>query len=440
MLRRKALERFRFWKSHKTKQALLVTGARQVGKSYLIRQFAETEYTHAVFFDLVENDRARRSFAQAESAQDLELRISVMADAPMEPGRTVIVFDEVQECPQIVTYIKYLADKGTYDYILSGSMLGVALDNIRSIPVGYLSEIRMFPLDFEEFCWANGLPDTAFTMLRDCVSSLSPVPDYLHNRLFDLFKRYLLVGGMPDAVNTFLTSNDVNPVRVVQSDIRRFYGQDISKYAPRDRRLVIQNIYDLIPSELLHPNRRFRLSSIPEVKRFTQVQDEFLWLINAGVALAQYNIAELAHPFLLSENRNLIKLFHSDVGLLTGAYSKEASQDILDDTPSVNLGGTYENFVVQELTAHGLPPRYFLSKKIGEIDAAVERPDGTVVAFEVKSGKSYRTHAALDNALASAACHVDETYVLCRDNIETDGRITYLPVYAIGLFTAEPLR
>lgn len=440
MLKRKALERFQFWKEHKTKQALLVTGARQVGKSTLIRQFTQEQYQHVVWFDMVADTRARDSFAQAGSWQDLELRISVMANETMVPGETVIVFDEVQECPQIVTFIKYLVDKGDYDYVLSGSLLGVALDNIRSIPVGYVTEVTMYPLDFEEFCWATGLQSTAFSMLSECVASHTPLPDYLHTRLFDLFRRYLLVGGMPDAVNAFLETNGIEQVRVIQSDIRRFYREDISKYAPRDRRLVIRNIYDLIPSELLHPNRRFRLSSIEGVKRFTQIEDEFLWLTNAGVALMECNITELAHPFLLSESRNRVKLFYSDVGLLTGAYSKESSRDILDDAPSVNLGSTYENFVVQELTAHDLQPRYYQSKKIGEIDAAIERPDGSVVAFEVKSGSGYKTHAALDNALNSPACHVDEAYVLCRHNIETDkdSGVVYLPIYAVGLFTKEP--
>lgn len=434
MLRRKAMERFRFWKVHKTKQALLVTGARQVGKSFLIDVFAHEEYEHVVWFDLVADSRVRQSFAEADSAQDLELRMSVMSEETMEPGSTVIVIDEVQECPNVVTYIKYLVDKGRYDFILSGSMLGVALDNIRSIPVGYLTEVCMYPLDFEEFCWANGLPADTFQMVRESVSKRVPIPDFLHGRLSDLFKRYLLCGGMPDVVNAFLNDNGVEQARVIQRDIRRFYRQDISKYAPVDRRLVIQNIYDLIPSELLRPSRRFHLSSIEGVKRFTQVQDEFLWLTNAGVALAQYNVSELAHPFLLSENRNLVKLFYSDVGLLTGAYSKESSRDILDETPTVNLGSTYENFVVQELTAHSFAVRYFQSKKIGEIDAAVERVDGSVVAFEVKSGRGYRTHVALDNALASPACRVDEAYVLYRGNVDVMDGVTYLPAYAVGVF------
>lgn len=437
MLRRKAMDRMVFWKEHKTKQALLVTGARQVGKSFLIDRFAHEQYENVVWFDMVADAQARDSFAAATSAQDLEWRMSVMARQPMVPGATVVVIDEVQECPELVTYIKYLVDKGDFDYVLSGSLLGVTLDNVRSLPVGYVTEVRMFPLDFEEFCWANGIPDDTFVMMVDAVTSRTPLPSFLHDRLFDLFKRYLLVGGMPDAVNAMLQTNGIGQVRIIQNDIRRFYREDISKYAPRDRRLVIRNIYDLIPSELAKANRRFHLGDIEGVKRFTQVQDEFLWLTNAGVALAQLNIAQLAHPFLLSERRNLVKLFYSDVGLLTSAYSQESSRDILDDSPSVNLGGTYENYVVQELAAHGFAARYFQSRAIGEIDATVERADGSVVAFEVKSGKSYRTHAALDNALASDACHIDEAYVLYRGNIDVIDNVTYLPIYAAGLFQPD---
>ena len=439
MLERKAMDRFRFWKEHKSKQALLVTGARQVGKSYLIKKFAEESYQTVVYFDLVEDRAAVRSFSEAENAQDLLFRISVLSGRPLQAGQTVVVFDEVQECPELVTSIKFLADQGDYDYILSGSLLGVALQNVRSIPVGYLTEVHMYPLDFEEFCWASGLPKESFDLLRECAEGATPVPDYLHERLLALFRRYLIVGGMPDVVSAYLKDNALDQVRIVQNDISRLYREDISKYAPKDRALVVRNIYDLIPSELLKENRRFRLGSIEGVKRYSTVQDEFLWLVDAGVALAETNVSAPTSPLLMNEKRGMFKLFMCDVGLLTGSYVRQTAQDILDDTRTVNLGGIYENFVAQELRSKGFELWYYSDsgRRVGELDAVVERADGTSLVFEVKSGGGYRTHVALDKALATWPDARMKAFVLSNGNVEADEAVTYLPVYMVGLFSPD---
>lgn len=437
MLRRKAIERFRFWKEHKTKQALLVTGARQVGKSYLIDEFARQSYPHVVSFDFVRNPAAAKALAEATDAADFAFRISVLAQEPLVPGETVVVFDEIQECPEVLTYIKYLVDQGDYDYILSGSLLGVALEGVRSLPVGYVTEVQMYPLDFEEFCWARGLPDSVLPSLARNAARAEPVPDYLHDRLTALFKRYLIVGGMPDAVVSYGASNSLDQVRVLQRDIRRLYREDIAKYAPKDRRLVIQDIYDLIPSELLTPSKRFRLNSIPDVKRFAQVEDEFLWLTRAGVALGETAVTEPVMPLLAAKKKGAVKLFLSDVGLLMGSYVKQTAAALLGDEASANLGGVYENYVVQELVAHGFDAHYYSGKRVGELDAVVERDDGEILLFEVKSGTSYKTHAALDNALATWPTPGREAFVLSHANIERTGDVLYLPLYLVGLFSPE---
>ena len=425
MLRRKAIERFRFWKEHKTKQALLVTGARQVGKSYLIDEFARQSYPHVVSFDFVKNPAAAKALAEAGDAADFAFRVSVLSQEPLVPGKTVVVFDEIQACPEVLTYVKYLVDQGDYDYILSGSLLGVALEGVRSLPVGYVTEVQMYPLDFEEFCWAQN------------AVRAEPVPDYLHDRLTALFKRYLIVGGMPDVVVSYGTSNALDQVRVLQRDIRRLYREDIAKYAPKNRRLVIQDIYALVPSELLTPSKRFRLNSIPDVKRFTQVEDEFLWLTRAGVALGETAVTEPVMPLLAAKKKGAVKLFLSDVGLLMGSYVKQTAAALLGDEASVNLGGVYENYVVQELVAHGFDAHYYSGKRVGELDAVVERDDGEILLFEVKSGTSYKTHAALDNALATWPSPGREAFVLSHANIERDGDVLYLPLYLVGLFSPE---
>ena len=437
MLRRKAIERFRFWKEHKTKQALLVTGARQVGKSYLIDEFARQSYPHVVSFDFVKNPAAAKALAEAGDAADFAFRVSVLSQEPLVPGKTVVVFDEIQACPEVLTYVKYLVDQGDYDYILSGSLLGVALEGVRSLPVGYVTEVQMYPLDFEEFCWAQGLPDSVLPSLAQNAVRAEPVPDYLHDRLTALFKRYLIVGGMPDVVVSYGTSNALDQVRVLQRDIRRLYREDIAKYAPKNRRLVIQDIYELVPSELLTPSKRFRLNSIPDVKRFTQVEDEFLWLTRAGVALGETAVTEPVMPLLAAKKKGAVKLFLSDVGLLMGSYVKQTAAALLGDEASVNLGGVYENYVVQELVAHGFDAHYYSGKRVGELDAVVERDDGEILLFEVKSGTSYKTHAALDNALATWPSPGREAFVLSHANIERDGDVLYLPLYRVGLFSPE---
>lgn len=437
MLRRKAIERFRFWKEHKTKQALLVTGARQVGKSYLIDEFARQSYPHVVSFDFVKNPAAAKALAGAGDAADFAFRVSVLSQEPLVPGKTVVVFDEIQACPEVLTYVKYLVDQGDYDYILSGSLLGVALEGVRSLPVGYVTEVQMYPLDFEEFCWAQGLPDSVLPSLAQNAVRAEPVPDYLHDRLTALFKLYLIVGGMPDAVVSYGTSNALDQVRVLQRDIRRLYREDIAKYAPKDRRLVIQDIYELVPSELLTPSKRFRLNSIPDVKRFTQVEDEFLWLTRAGVALGETAVTEPVMPLLAAKKKGAVKLFLSDVGLLMGSYVKQTAAALLGDEASINLGGVYENYVVQELVAHGFDTHYYSGKRVGELDAVVERDDGEILLFEVKSGTSYKTHAALDNALATWPSPGREAFVLSHANIERDGNVLYLPLYLVGLFSPE---
>lgn len=437
-MKRKAYDRITFWKQHKTKQALLVTGARQVGKTYLIEEFGRSEYDHMVEFNLALDDNARNSFLQATSPEDLLLRISIAATTPLIPGKTLVFLDEIQQCPQIVTFIKGLVDRNEYDYILSGSLLGVELEDVRSLPVGYLEDLTMYPLDFEEFCWANGLTEAAFDIIRDSFSQRQPVPDFVHQRLTDLFHRYLLVGGMPAAITAFLNSNNIDPVRAIQQGIRTYYEHDIKQYAPKENRLTIQEIYRLIPSELQSQNRRFQVSSITDVKRFSQIEDEFLWLTQANVALPVFNVAAPIAPLQANKERRLLKLFYSDVGLLTGAYGKRSTQGILDGRAGMNMGGIYENVVAQELMAHGFTHLYYFTKRnIGELDFLVENDDGEILVLEIKSGAYFRSHAALDKAMATTDYHIDQAYVFAETNVFTEGAVTYMPMYMLSTLINE---
>lgn len=429
MLERKAYRRFVEWKQHKRNRALLVTGARQVGKTFLIRQFLENEYEHHVAFDLVDERRTLESFQNARDAADLLFRISAATSEPLVPDETAIFIDEIQEFPDIVTYAKYLAQRTEFDFIFSGSLLGTQLEGIRSLPVGYVSEVEMFPLDFEEFCLANGVGTDVFGQLHEAHKDCMPVPDFLHERLMHLYRRYLLVGGMPDVVNAFLDTGLAGPVREAQANIVRYYERDIAQYAPKETRLAIQGIYRLIPGELSGTNRRFTLKNVPGVKRFNHVEDEFLWLTNAGVAISVNNANEPTPPLLATRENNRFKLYYSDVGLLFGTLTGASSLDLLDGKPAMNLGGVYENAVAEELHTRGFDLYYHSSRRIGELDFAFEKSNGELVLVEVKSGRSYRSHAALDKALATENYAIAHAYVLADTNVKNHGAVTYLPLY-----------
>jgi predicted AAA+ superfamily ATPase len=434
MLVRKAYEQFTAWKDSPSRTALLVTGARQVGKTYSIREFARNAYEQVIELNLIESPQFVDLFKHANSARDILVRLSLATEKQPIPGKTLIFIDEVQECPEIVTAIKFLVDEGSYEYALSGSLLGVELADIRSVPVGYLSTIKMYPLDFEEYCWAQGIGREVFDLIRDCFASSTEVDDFVHRRLLDEFNRYLIIGGMPDAVTTFQTSNNLANVRAVQDNIKLLYRNDISKYVEKSQQLAIKEIYDLIPSELNNPNKRFIFNNLGGSTRFRAYQNQFSWLIEADVALAVHNVDEPCRPLLLSKQRNLFKLFYSDIGLLTSSFLRQTSLDILAGKVDINYGSIYENVVAQELRAHGFDLYYYNNKRRGEVDFVIEDRNGTVMPIEVKSGKAYQRHRALNNILMVENYHLNRGYVLSSDNLKQKGKVRYLPVYMVGLF------
>ena len=432
MLRRKAFEKLLLWKKSPSHRALLITGARQVGKTYLIRQLGAAEYESFVELNFILNKDAAAVFKNPSNTEDILLRLSLLADAPLIPGKTLVFFDEVQECSEVVTAIKGLVDEGSYDYALSGSLLGVELKDIRSNPVGYLSEVMMYPLDFEEFCWAVGVNQPVLDKVEECFKKRAPVDEFIHDRMLKLFRRYLVVGGMPDAVSTFVDSNDLALVRDVQSQIRGWYRQDISKYCDERVKLKAKEAYDLVPSELSNPNKRFILKRLNERARFKDYEDAFIWLTYANVALAAYCVDEPCAPLLLSKERNLFKLFYSDVGLLTSSYLRTSSLEILDEGLDLNYGSTFENAVAQELVAHGFSLYYYNSKKFGEVDFVVADKNDTVLPIEVKSGKNYYRHKALSNILKVKNYHLKTGYIFGSGNVEVQDNLVYSPIYMIG--------
>ena len=417
----------RFYKE--TNKALLITGARQVGKTYTIRQFGKS-YESFIEINFIENPDAINIIKNTIDSKDILRRISLLTNQPLIKNKTLIFFDEVQKCPEIVTAIKFLVDEGSYRYILSGSLLGVELKDLRSEPVGYMGVMEMFPLDLKEFLEAVGVGNDIFETLKKNWENKSPVDSFIHNQIMNLYRLYLVVGGMPAVVDKYLKTNNLRIVLNEQHDITNLYLRDISQYAPEKNKLKIKEIFKLIPSELDAKNKRFILKSLNERAKFERYEDDFLWLTDAGVALPTYNVSEPKLPLLLAKCRNLFKLFQNDIGLLASQYAEGIQLKIINGDTNINYGAIYENAVAQELKAHGFDLYYYNNKKRGEIDFLIDI-DGMVLPIEVKSGKDYSIHRALLNIMNVKEFNLEKALVLCNDNLRIDNKIIYTPIYMI---------
>lgn len=428
MIYRKIEHKIKKWHSSSSKKALLITGARQVGKTYSIRktlkEIAPSQYMEINF---LENEDALHLFQQTTSANDLLRGLSVLTGKRLVKGETVIFFDEVQCCKEIVTAIKFLVDEGSYKYIMSGSLLGVELRDIRSFPVGYLDIETMYPVDFEEFMMSNNYSDEVIKHLKDAYSTLTPVDDFIHQQVMKLFHLYLIVGGMPAAVDIYLNTNNIAKVIEVQKSIIGLYKKDIAQYDPKEK-LYLNEILMLIPSEINSKNKRFVLKNLNENQKFSRYENRFLWLRDAGVALPTYCANEPVLPLMLSKSRNLFKLFLNDIGLLCSMYANGLKLKILQGEININYGAVYENFVAQELTAHQFDLYYYNSKKNGEVDFMIEH-DGALLPIEVKSGKNYTRHVSMTHLLTNEDYGIAKGIILQNENVSVKGKAVYLPVY-----------
>ena len=355
------------------------------------------------------------------------MRITAIASQPLIKGKTLIFFDEVQVVPEIVTAIKFLVEEGSYQYVLSGSLLGIGLKGISSMPVGYLTVKEMYPLNLEEFYRACGISDNIFSVLEEAFKAEREIDSIIHRKLMELFRLYLIVGGMPAVVQTYLDTNDIKKVVNKQREILSMYVEDISQYDINNK-LYIKDIFNLIPAELNNPNKRFILKNLNENAKFSRLEDSFIWIREAGIAIGVYNIEEPKLPLELAKLRNLFKLFSNDVGLLACQYADGIQLRILNNDIDINYGSIYENAVAEELFSHGLKLYYFNSKKQGELDFVI-KIDDKLLPIEVKSGKNYLRHNALKNVIENKDYDIEKAYVLYNENIKRVGNIVYLPIY-----------
>ena len=436
MLVRKIARKLENWIDNSQK-ALIIYGARQVGKTYIVRSVLEAREADYVEFNLIRDKSALDILRGFTSVDDLILKLSLLSEKPLTPYKTFIFFDEIQEYPEIVTTIKFLVEDGRFRYILSGSLLGVEVKNIKSAPVGYLQSLTMYPLDFEEFLQLFRVDKKIMDELKDCYTKRQPVDEVIHKRFNEIFNLYLIIGGMPAAVDAYQRTNNIDDVITEHNSIIEQYKQDFTKYEAQHKRLFLTRIYDIIPAELNEKNKRFNVSDVEKGARYDRIKDDFIWLTAAGVAIATYNVTEPVLPLSLNEKASLFKLFLSDVGLLTTIYGKATKLKIVNGAAGINKGGIFENVVAQELTAHGYASYYYVSKKFGELDFVLEH-DGHVLLVEVKSGKDYTRHSALDNVLNVEEYGIPEAFVFSSANISVDGKVVYYPVY-MAMFLSEDI-
>lgn len=416
---------------------LIVDGARQVGKSFIIRHVGQDLFSHYVEINMEEDKLGDRLFANVRTVNDFYLSLSAIAGDKVDKKTNTLVFlDEIQAYPQLLTLAKFLVADDRFTYIASGSLLGVTLQETQSIPIGSIQRLHMYPLDFEEFLIANGIGRAVIDSMRDHFMAKSQLPEAVHDRIMNLFRRYLLVGGLPECVNEFITETNIYNIRQIQLEIHDLYMRDAAKYEEtNNKKLKIRRIYDMMPSNLENKKKRIIAKNIEgkEGKRMNDYEDEFEYLISSGIALEVKAISQPTYPLVQSAGKNLLKLYMNDVGLFTGILYKTNIKPIMEDIASINLGAVYESVVAQELKAHGFSLYYYDNKKNGEVDYLVDDSNTlSVLPVEVKSGKDYHIHSALDKFLTNDNYRVSSAIVFSNErNVFNEGRTTYFPIYDV---------
>lgn len=440
MLYRKITKRVEQYLSADSDRMLMVDGARQIGKSYIIRHVGQRMFPNYIEINMEEDKLGDRIFAQARTTKDFYMALSVVAGDKMKERENTLVFiDEIQAYDHLLTLVKFLMQEKKFTYIASGSLLGVTLKKTQSVPMGSLDVEHMYPMDFEEFLIANGVGTTAIDAMRECFNGLEALSESMHNKMLDLFKKYLIVGGLPKAVETFIDSRNIVEIRSVQNEVHDLYEVDCTKYEDEhNRKLKIRRIYEMVPSTLENKKKRVVIKDIENKswKRADSYIEEFDYLTSAGITLEVKAISKPSYPLIENSGKNLLKLYLNDVGILSALYYRNNIKAIIDDIRSINLGSVYETVVAQELKAHGYNLYYYDNKKNGEVDFLIDDADNlSNIPLEIKSGKDYSIHSALTRFLAMDEYNIKKAYVLSNERkVYSDGGITYIPIYYVMFF------
>ena len=440
MLYRKVAKRIEQYLLSDSDRMLLIEGARQIGKSYIIRWVGKKMFSNYIEINMEEDKLGDRVFAGAKTTKDFYMALSVVAgDKMKDKSNTLVFIDEIQAYDHLLTLVKFLMMEKRFTYVASGSLLGVTLKNTQSLPIGSLDIVRMYPMDFEEFLYANGVGEIAVEAMKENFNNHQALSDAMHDKVLDLFKKYILVGGLPKAVETFVDSRNIVEFRSVQNEAHRLYGIDASKYEEEhNKKLKIRRIFDMIPSSLENKKKRVVIKDIEDKswKRTNDYLNEFDYLISSGITLEVKAVSKPSYPLTENCGKNLLKLYLNDVGVLSGIFYRNNIKAVMSDINSINLGSVYETVVAQELKAHGYDLYYYDNKKNGEVDFLIDDADNlSNIPLEVKSGKDYTVHSALDKFLSNADYNVKRAYVLSNEQkVYVKNGITYIPIYYVMFF------
>lgn len=422
-----------------TDKVLVVAGARQIGKSFIIRHCANQIFRNVIEINLIEDNEGAKIFKDIRTTDEFYLALSAFSGMALgDSSDTLIFLDEIQIYPHLLTMLKFLRQEGRYRYVASGSLLGVTLKKSSSIPLGSIDIVNMYPLDFEEFLIANNFGKDAIETMKDHFNNRESLPEGVHNHLLDLYKRYLLVGGLPEAVNMYLETHDLIKVRDIQNTIIDLYKLDASKY-DKEHSLKISRMYDLIPSNMENKKKRVVFKEIEDKKgkRASDYEEEVEYIISSGIALEVKAISNPKFPLKETEHKNLLKLYLNDPGLLTSQLYHDNPMPVLNTESGINLGSVYECAVACQLAANGNSLYYYDNRNHGEVDFLFDDYKNlSVVPLEVKSGKDYKRHIALSRFMETPDYCIKSGYVLSNAReVETHGSITYIPIYYSLFFT-----
>lgn len=443
MLYRKIEKDIEWYLRAEDDRIMILEGARQIGKSFIIREVGKKLYDNFIEINFAEDDEGPKIFKGIGTTEGFYFTLSSVYGEKLDRYENTLIFlDEIQHYPQYLTLLKFFREDRRFRFIASGSLLGITLRETTSIPVGSIIRKNMYQLDFEEFLIANGFGQEALNTLRTKLMNRESLDESLHDYIMNLFRRYLLVGGLPAAVNEYLDSHNIVKVRNVQENIRSLYEVDATKYEKdSNKTLLIRRIYNMIPSQLENKKKRIIIKDIQNKigDRFDNYLEEFEYLISSGTALEVSAISNPKYPLAESAHKNLMKLYLNDVGLLTMLLYKNSIRPVISDEDSVNLGSVYESVVAQELKAHGHKLFYYDNKQRGEVDFLIDDYSSTtILPIEVKSGKDYTRHSAMNNLLKVRDYDVASGLVLSNSReIKTVGNVSYMPVYYVMFIDAN---
>lgn len=435
MFRRKIESKLNSYYDSPDAKILVIDGARQIGKSYIIRETASKKFKNYVEIDLRADYEGEQLFLNINTTKAFYLLVSSLYGDSLDTfDNTIIFLDEIAYYPHLISMLKDLKKEKRYRYIVSGSLLGVTLKH-GFIPMGSIDEVSMYPMDFEEFLWANNVGKEVIDYLKDCFKERKLVDEPIHKVMLSLFKDYLIAGGLPDAVTEYAINKNVAKTRTVQSEIYGYYKDDCSKY-DLEHKLKIRRIYEMIISNMENKVKRVQYKKIEDKENanLSKYQDEFEYLIAAGVALETKAVANPKFPLDESSSKNLIKLYYNDVGLLTNLLYKNNIKAILDVDSGVNLGSVYETVCAQELSAHGHPLFYFDNKKTGEVDFLINDYETlSPLPIEIKSGKDQTNFRAIPKLVnPEGAYKLPFGYVFGnRNKAETKNGLVTMPIYMV---------